>query len=747
MVASQQYVSGQTLSRRWDAIRAGWPTLLVPLVGSFFIANMGQGKEALYAMTQYPHYLPALVAFVLCGIILYARFVAAVNRHYPFSVDAIHSTLPVPWAALFAACAMPLVFAVLYTWQEIAQMISNDANQYWSGLFVCVAAMTVLFAAHRIAANRFMVVIQTHSSRFLVFNRYWRLGELTLVTFLFATALAVWFFPGCATFVGPVPVFTIGMTVWAVVGNLFVSIIARRDWMPSPAFALILVICAIAYVVPRFGSGHYMVATILRAPCSGCNKTPPLVSDVAQKWLAERAGKGMPVTAIVVTADGGGIRAALETAAVLAQLDDDSNGEFFHNIYALSGVSGGAIGLATYVAAHTVQSRDNNKPEVGSVEQVLTADHFSPLLAGLLLRDIPDTLVPFSLIRSSFIPDRARLFEKSLSEGWPGADEMQKGIEQAVADTVPPGHAPPILLLNTTLANAGTVETVSNVTFPDIKGVETLCNVLGRLSATKTISLATAAHLSARFPIVDSPGEITVPENTPAKGECNQDVRTRLYYVDGGYADNSGAAAVLHAVEALKAARDDDARFQHVDLRVLVIHIYSSTDDPQERKKIETIGDDVRVMDDLQVPVQAISSVRYELGLEPLKALCERVRQINNPFPDRAMRSTDACRQLGSGQARRSASDHGVATRLLDNSSCLLWLNAALYVSDLNNDPAYVPLGWMLGPKAHYVEEQSRSIARSEIEPLLISRGSFDASAIGNRAGCTRTAAHEASTP
>jgi hypothetical protein len=76
-------------------------------------------------------------------------------------------------------------------------------------------------------------------------------------------------------------------------------------------------------------------------------------SDAFNKWKRQAAEnhcgnttcpaqKKLPI--VIVAAAGGGLRAAYWTATLLGELHDRSNGDFSKSLFAISGVSGGALG-------------------------------------------------------------------------------------------------------------------------------------------------------------------------------------------------------------------------------------------------------------------------------------------------------------------------------------------------------------------------------------------------------------------
>ena len=60
-----------------------------------------------------------------------------------------------------------------------------------------------------------------------------------------------------------------------------------------------------------------------------------------------------------IHADGGGLRAALFTAEVLALADDLSCGDFGSHVFAASGVSGGSLGIATWAVMRAELTGDD----------------------------------------------------------------------------------------------------------------------------------------------------------------------------------------------------------------------------------------------------------------------------------------------------------------------------------------------------------------------------------------------------
>lgn len=252
---------------------------------------------------------------------------------------------------------------------------------------------------------------------------------------------------------------------------------------------------------------------------------------------------------ILVAASGGGIRAAYWTASSLATMGALRG--FTENLFAISGVSGGSLGAATYIVALQQalgegRSQDFAKrsEEVGKrVRAVLAKDFLSPVVAGLFFSDLAQRFFPISIAAA----DRQRYLELA----W----EESVGKEISVAPNPfsrafvalyngDKGQGLPSLLLNATLVNSGRRAIVSNL---DISGFTDTFDLLADNVSTRNIRLSAAAGVSARFTYVSPAGSLTWSSK---RSESKQEDHT-LKVVDGGYFENSGAATIIDLMVAL----------------------------------------------------------------------------------------------------------------------------------------------------------------------------------------------------
>lgn len=223
----------------------------------------------------------------------------------------------------------------------------------------------------------------------------------------------------------------------------------------------------------------------------------------------------------VVNAYGGGIRSAIYTAEILAFADDASCGEFGKHIAAFSGVSGGSLGVATYLLARQELAPkglwkncdpSKNAPLTKVVSSALVQDHLSPAIARAVSLDLLPWVTPKR--GQALLDSWKNAFADALTQ-----DDLMKNRTPDVTFGLPLSaldgaiSPKPIVFFNATDADRGQIFSFSNE-----EGA----------GASNLVGLA-VLH-SARFPIVSPTG--AYPANV-------KEPEARL--VDGGYADNSGA--------------------------------------------------------------------------------------------------------------------------------------------------------------------------------------------------------------
>jgi hypothetical protein len=280
---------------------------------------------------------------------------------------------------------------------------------------------------------------------------------------------------------------------------------------------------------------------------------PRLLKDALEQWTA-RAAQDVQQRAvgIIVVAEGGGIRAAYWTSAVLHLLDSPGHGlRFSDRLFAISSVSGSSLGAAVYAGL----KKDLHDDPVRAVKAntILRRRFLAPMVGKLVTGDFAQWFIPTpieSFDRSTALEDGfanayADVVGRKHTHNGRQVGAMSLGMSQfrtAAENDVPE------LLFNTTSVRTGrrvVASTLSWLPNPhngrDPIGFHEFAN--GDISATR------AAHNSARFPGISAAGAL--------RGE---DDRYLGHLVDGGYFENTGADTAIDLIAAASAIAPD-ARF------------------------------------------------------------------------------------------------------------------------------------------------------------------------------------------
>jgi len=276
----------------------------------------------------------------------------------------------------------------------------------------------------------------------------------------------------------------------------------------------------------------------------------PTVTQAFDRWSA-RLAHDYPAEAthpvFIVATEGGGIRAAYWTAAVLTALDDDIPG-FRDHLFAVSGVSGGSVGSAVYAALVTRKlDSPGALPRLRPIAQEMLAyDALAPTLSAMSQQDFVQRFIPFP-----FLPDRARALEGGWERAWREANKseddrfgkgflaMMRGREDRM----------PSFFLNGTAVETGQRMIGSNCRI----GEPELADALDVFDAGGfDLRVSTTAHNSARFTYVSPAGTfLRNPRGYPASSYgCKPGARCE-HVVDGGYFENSGAVTAAEIVNLI----------------------------------------------------------------------------------------------------------------------------------------------------------------------------------------------------
>lgn len=303
-------------------------------------------------------------------------------------------------------------------------------------------------------------------------------------------------------------------------------------------------------------------------------KRSPLKTDQAfAEWLKNRADlkdykdKKKPYPVFLVSAEGGGLRAAYFTALALAATQDRVP-VFAQHVFAISGVSGGTAGAAVFTALAARYTKNQpavygtaispNVPRLqDQADAVLRRDYLSPLLAASLYPDLAQRFLPFPIERF----DRARALEHYFEHAWTaetGGHEFSNSFYDLWKDF--PRESVPALFINTTRVETGDRMVISNLSTkddPNITWVENFADADSSLN----IPLSTATSLSARFPFITPAGYLMKADKDGREEKCR--------FVDGGYFENSGTATLLDIFNSIHANKIGE----QIPFKVVIIRI------------------------------------------------------------------------------------------------------------------------------------------------------------------------------
>jgi hypothetical protein len=269
----------------------------------------------------------------------------------------------------------------------------------------------------------------------------------------------------------------------------------------------------------------------------------PTLQQAVHDWLRDRLNdcavrECAQIPVYLVSAEGGGIRAAYYSAQLLSHLSQVEKLELPRRVFSLSGVSGGSLGVTSWRLCLGAADAPACVAPLGGV------DLLTPLTSAWMFEDALALVVPTrpcDLPGCGFL-DRASWFERSLEKSM-------------TAFSRPPPGTPPYLFLNSTWVETGERAIASTIEIESRECVKLRQAAIERgkyeegWSKTCAPKFPTArdqwyeighnarsstlAHNSARFPYFNPIGY----------------VRDWGHVADGGYFDNSGTQTTAEILD------------------------------------------------------------------------------------------------------------------------------------------------------------------------------------------------------
>ena len=409
--------------------------------------------------------------------------------------------------------------------------------------------------------------------------------------------------------VGALAILQLALAAWVVFLNF--AILFLGHLLRLPALGMVMLILLV--LASPFNDNHGV-----RREAAAVAARPDLTTHFGS-WASQRGEPtGEPLPLIIVAAEGGGVRAAYWTAGLLGAIEERSAARnrtapgFLRHLYALSGVSGGAVGSSAF-AAMIAQTTPGELPACTLDKRPASGwracgvalfgnDYLAPNLAALLYADLLQRFLPVPI--SAW--DRALAMEHAAEDDWgrlfPDRRDTLSRPTQSLWHDLPGSASTPALFINGTLAESGQRIIGSNVRidgmrFPD---AHDLYDVTGpeRQQDRRDMPLISAIHLSARFPFIS-------PAATLESGG-----KAFAHVVDGGYFENAGTATALDVLDGVIAA----AKAAGQPIRPVIISIRN---DPGEASSCEhdlakpqPFGEPIRWVPDLLVPPLGLYATR-----------------------------------------------------------------------------------------------------------------------------------------
>ncbi|MGO8038965.1 hypothetical protein [Rhizobium leguminosarum] len=306
---------------------------------------------------------------------------------------------------------------------------------------------------------------------------------------------------------------------------------------PKIAACVLLYLLAAMFLFPS--NKHQIPVT----PSKGL-KTRPLESTL-REWLQNRKDLdayrklNLPYPVVFVSSEGGGIYAAAHAYSTLSTISSNCP-TFPQHVFALVGVSGGAIGNALFAnevdtAQHDTQPcGPSGKPiEYGTIG----ADHLSPVLARLLLVEAFDRF----LLGQWDVNDRAQV----LSDSFLASVGSAEFLGRPVMNSFNTASARPAVVSVTTNVLDGRRFVISPVAPETYSGTAEWWPATPTLSLNgkdpaEDVKIMDGAALSARFPWITPTGRLTTAPDE------------QVLLADGGYFENSGADTVTDLINDIR---------------------------------------------------------------------------------------------------------------------------------------------------------------------------------------------------
>lgn len=472
------------------------------------------------------------------------------------------------------------------------QILSGSNEILAQAALICLGAAFVFLLVTRLIGRKSTIRTADRSQFF------GRRTRILIYVFVAGVSLFFTFSPvGPAQTVGSIPVFGLFIVCLALISGQ-ISFLSHKYKVPFLG-SLVLFGAALSYFDVN---DNHMIREAEPEPAPQITVADiPTVDRQFPAWLEERhdwdekcysteiAATELPegcsveseYPVYIVAAQGGGIYAAVHVLSALYDIAGDCPG-FMRHVFAISGVSGGAVGSALYSSASSRIEFDAGKHpnnpclfrenddyvDAAQIRHLITKKYLAPLFAGMLFPDFAQRFIPFPI--PAF--DRARFLEKAFEASWNPDDGINPLAKSYLQHWDPAGDSP-ALLFNTTEVSSGRRRLISPFLFCGGSDLQFLPVWNNRdLKDRVNPTLSAAAGLSARFPWLTPTGffmEHTSTRRALEAASCRKPVPNtatngltgekpqKISLADGGYFENSGVATAHDLIKEINRISAD----------------------------------------------------------------------------------------------------------------------------------------------------------------------------------------------
>jgi len=671
----------------WLVLKPCRFSLLSLLIGFIFFGIAPQGIDILRAMveTNKQHYAD-LIVFYLCtwlwalSIWYWARHMlsmksihdAAVN---PKRLERSKKLLEETPRVLGALAFISLYIAFIKTGQKYESSDLKDfalSPSLYALMFLFSAVLFYMVTRVRRRIFGLQAVKDVYAStneRFMHLPATAKTFALILIGTNLLALIWTTLDPVIAEVLGTANLLLIAAASWVFWGTLLAFYETRYH---VPIFLALLVY---AFMISGSNDNHDM-----RYVMNKKNQPMPLVdnrklvNDYFNDWLLAREQHGLTtqgkIPLYIVAAEGGGIRAAYWTAMMLGAMQD-RNEKFAQHVFAMSGVSGGSLGIASFaglVKARNEHADFNKQCDIDKKQNrdpfsyekcastFLSNDFLAPVAGRMLYGDLLQRFWPWPI--KSF--DRARAMEQAWHKAWQSLTQKDY-FEDAFLDLHKQDnqHLIPALILNTTWVEKGQRVVAANIkqdgSFVTLNDLHTITN--------RHLPLGTAVHNSARFTYVSPAATVKIRDEIE-KREINWG-----HLVDGGYFENSGATVALELLRSIKNTAGKN--WEKIQPMVLMI-----TNDPTLDDK--AIKEANPYANEVLSPLHAMLNTRDGRGSYSREALRKEIESAGGKYKEFGLQHINGPVPLG--------------WVLSDAAKSTMKKRLECYMQEMNNDPFNIPV-------------------------------------------------------